>query len=240
MSGFRGFSENQIQHGEKEEVTLKTSKDVSRKQGKNRKNLKVQESPTKDIRMADDNNDDPPPEAFLSRQTVTNSNKIPTTEASKDPDVIEEALKEASPKVEQMQKRQKEIEEENKKKRKLLLDTITERKKQTDAEEKKLAMIQLEIQKIDLLVSSDIKFLRSTIEEASLDFLSAQKRYDKAEKEFVDAKLQLHQKQERKDLLTEHLMTIIEDSELRKAEKLAELMQQLQIPDCDSTTNRGE
>ena len=35
-------------------------------------------------------------------------------------------------------------------------------------------------------------------------------------------------------------MTIIEDSELRKAEKLAELMQQLQIPDCDSTTNRGE
>ena len=26
MSGFRGFSENQIQHGEKEEVTLKTSK----------------------------------------------------------------------------------------------------------------------------------------------------------------------------------------------------------------------
>ena len=149
--------------------------------------------------MADDNNDDPPPEAFLSRQTVTNSNKIPTTEAAKDPDVIEEALKEASPKVEQMQKRQKEIEEENKKKRKLLLDTITERllkknhcsifkrnhsqdivcfvlfrKKQTDAEEKKLAMIQLEIQKIDLLVSSDIKFLRSTIEEASLDFLSAQ------------------------------------------------------------------
>ena len=77
--------------------------------------------------MADDNNDDPPPEAFLSRQTVTNSNKIPTTEAAKDPDVIEEALKEASPKVEQMQKRQKEIEEENKKKRKLLLDTITER-----------------------------------------------------------------------------------------------------------------
>ena len=118
-----------------------------------------------------------------------------TESAIKDPDVIEEALKEAFPKVEQKQKRQKEIEEENKKKRKLLLDTINERllgksveclkeiisgfffsirKKQTDAEEKKLAMIQLEIQKIDLLVSSDIKYLRSTIEEASLDFLLAQ------------------------------------------------------------------
>ena len=69
--------------------------------------------------------------------------------------------------------------------------------------------------------------------------LPFRKRYDKAEKEFVDAKLQMHRKQERKDLLTEHLMTIIEDSELRKAKKLAELMQQLQIPDCDST-NRGE
>lgn len=236
MSSFRGFSENQIQHGEKEEVPLKSFKDVSRKQGKNRKNLKVQESPIKTV----DDNDHPPPEALLSRQTAAKSKTTPMTESAiKDPDVIEEALKEAFPKVEQKQKRQKEIEEENKKKRKLLLDTINERKKQTDAEEKKLAMIQLEIQKIDLLVSSDIKYLRSTIEEASLDFLLAQKRYDKAEKEFVDAKLQMHQKQERKDLLTEHLMTIIEDSELRKAKKLAELMQQLQIPDCDST-NRGE
>ena len=50
-----------------------------------------------------------------------------TESAIKDPDVIEEALKEAFPKIEQKQKRQKEIEEENKKKRKLLLDTINER-----------------------------------------------------------------------------------------------------------------
>lgn len=35
-------------------------------------------------------------------------------------------------------------------------------------------MIQLELQKIDLLVSNDVKLLRSTIEEASLDYMSAQ------------------------------------------------------------------
>lgn len=46
---------------------------------------------------------------------------------AKDPDVLEGALKEALPKVEKMERRQKEIEEENKKKRKLLLDTINER-----------------------------------------------------------------------------------------------------------------
>ena len=35
-------------------------------------------------------------------------------------------------------------------------------------------MIQLELQKIDLLVSNDIKLLRNTIEEASLEFTTAQ------------------------------------------------------------------
>ncbi len=57
------------------------------------------------------------------------------------------------------------------------------------------------------------------------------KRYDLAEKEFVTAKLNLHTKRERKELLTEHLMTIIEESETRKASKLSELMNQLKL--CD-------
>ena len=62
------------------------------------------------------------------------------------------------------------------------------------------------------------------------------KKYDQAEKEFVDAKLNLHIKQERKEMLTEHLMTIIEESENRKSKKLADLMTRLQIQDndCDS------
>ena len=61
------------------------------------------------------------------------------------------------------------------------------------------------------------------------------KKYDRAEKDYVDAKLNLHIKQERKELLTEHLMTIIEESEDRKSKRLADLMTKLQIDDkeCD-------
>ena len=55
------------------------------------------------------------------------------------------------------------------------------------------------------------------------------KRYEKAEHEFVEAKMDLHRKTERKDLLTEHLYTIIRENELRKAKKLEELMAKLNV-----------
>lgn len=59
--------------------------------------------------------------------------------------------------------------------------------------------------------------------------LNCRKRYEKAEKEYVEAKMDLHRKTERKDLLTEHLYTIIRENELRKAKKLEELMTKLNI-----------
>lgn len=49
----------------------------------------------------------------------------------------------------------------------------------------------------------------------------------KAEHEFVEAKQLLFSKRERKDLLTEHLCTIIEQNEMRKARRLTDLMIQL-------------
>jgi RAB6-interacting golgin len=55
------------------------------------------------------------------------------------------------------------------------------------------------------------------------------KRYEKAEKEFVEAKLDLHSKSERKEQLTGHLYTIIYQNEVRKAKKLAELMEKLEM-----------
>ena len=55
------------------------------------------------------------------------------------------------------------------------------------------------------------------------------KRYERAEKEFVEAKMDLQRKTERKDLLTEHLYTIIRENELRKAKKLEELMAKLNV-----------
>ena len=45
--------------------------------------------------------------------------------------------------------------------------------------------------------------------------------------------MDLHRKTERKDLLTEHLYTIIRENELRKAKKLAELMAKLNVATDD-------
>ena len=55
------------------------------------------------------------------------------------------------------------------------------------------------------------------------------KRYQKAEEEFVQAKLDVHLKEEIKDQLTQHLYTIIQENELRKARKLEELMSKLNL-----------
>lgn len=55
------------------------------------------------------------------------------------------------------------------------------------------------------------------------------KRYDRAEREFIEAKTDLHNKSEAKDLLTEHLYTVIHQNEVRKAKKLAELTHKLEL-----------
>ena len=90
-------------------------------------------------------------------------------------------------------------------------------------------MVNQELQKIDLMLTSDVKYLRNSIEQASLDFTEAQKRYDKAEREFIEAKLHLHSCQEKKELLTDHLCAIIEQNEMRKSKKLNTLMEEMNI-----------
>ena len=59
---------------------------------------------------------------------------------------------------------------------------------------------------------------------------SFRKRHEKAEKEYVNSKLDLKLKEERKEELTQHLYTIIQENELRKANKLEELMRKLNLP----------
>ncbi|KAK6628692.1 hypothetical protein RUM43_002507 [Polyplax serrata] len=125
--------------------------------------------------------------------------------------------------------RQKKLEEQNKKKKEMLDKVISARKKQTTEEVKRLQKIQEELQKLDMSLSNDVGILRNKIEEASLDFMDAQKRYNKAEKEFLEARQNLHGKSEKKELLTKLLCTIIEQNELRKAQKLSELMEKLEI-----------
>lgn len=54
------------------------------------------------------------------------------------------------------------------------------------------------------------------------------------------AKLDLHRKTEVKEQLTEHLYAIIQQNELRKAEKLEELVLQLQPEHRDASADRAD
>ncbi|XP_030627884.1 RAB6-interacting golgin [Chanos chanos] len=131
--------------------------------------------------------------------------------------------------LQQLQWEQRMMEEKNKKRKALLAKTIAEKSKQTQAEAMKLKKIQKELQVLDDSVSNDIGILRKLIEQASLEYSTAWKRFEKAESEYVAAKLDLHRKTEVKEQLTEHLCAIIQQNELRKAMKLEELMQQLEV-----------
>ncbi|XP_071103583.1 RAB6-interacting golgin-like [Haliotis cracherodii] len=127
------------------------------------------------------------------------------------------------------QKQQKMIEEANKQKRQYLTNAINERKKKAKAESVKLTKIQSELGRLDTLLSVDVGVIRDKIEAASIDYTEAQRRYSRAEQEFIHAKMDLFHKGELKERLTEHLYTIIHQNEVRKANKLAELMKQLEM-----------
>nr|XP_038946710.1 RAB6-interacting golgin isoform X1 [Rattus norvegicus] len=128
-----------------------------------------------------------------------------------------------------LQQEQRLMEEKNKRKKALLAQAIAERSRRTQAETMKLKRIQKELQALDDMVSADIGILRNRIDQASLEYSYARKRFDRAEAEYVTAKLDLQRKTETKEQLTEHLCTIIQQNELRKAQKLEELMRQLDV-----------
>ncbi|XP_063239326.1 RAB6-interacting golgin [Bacillus rossius redtenbacheri] len=131
--------------------------------------------------------------------------------------------------LDEFRERQRLMEEQNRQRKQLLSQALADRKKRTKEEARHLQQIQDELQKLDHLLSNDVSILRNHIENASIEFMEAQKRYDKAEKEFLAAKLVLFGKLERKELLTGHLCQIIEQNELRKARKLSELMDKLEL-----------
>lgn len=172
--------------------------------------------------------------------TVKESKTPPTPPSTpQDEKISEELSKDAAISreinaVEQYRIQQKVMEEQNKKKKQLLAEALVARQKRTKQEAVKLQKIKQQLEHLDHILSVDVSIVRDRIEEASREFVEAQKRYDRAEKEFVSSKLDLHEKQEHKDQLTEHLYTIIHQNELRKAKKLTELMECLDLEDDQS------
>ena len=55
-----------------------------------------------------------------------------------------------------------------------LSQAINDRKKKTEGDARKLDVVHKELEKIDLMLNTDVKFLRDSIEQASLDFMEAQ------------------------------------------------------------------
>lgn len=140
-----------------------------------------------------------------------------------------EALSREMNNLDKFRDQQKMIEEANKQRKALLSKTLTERQKKAREEAQKLSHIQKEVQLLDNRLSADVTLIRSRIESASKDYMEAQRRYDRAEREFIEAKMDLQKKSDLKEQLTEHLYTIIHQNELRKAEKLSQLMNELHV-----------
>lgn len=65
-------------------------------------------------------------------------------------------------------------------------------------------------------------------------YCNFRKHYDNIEQLFLKAKVDLHQACEKKELLTEHLCTIIAHNEDRKAKRLTELMDKVGLTDTNN------
>ncbi|KAJ2944182.1 hypothetical protein O0L34_g18159 [Tuta absoluta] len=130
-------------------------------------------------------------------------------------------------KLEELQLQQKIMEEQNKKRKEMLAKALADRTKQTTEEVQRLEKIKRELQILDGRFSQDVAVLRKKIDQACLTYAEAEKHYLKVEKDFLQAKIQLQKEKEKKELLTEHLCTLITHNETRKAQKLETLMLEL-------------
>ena len=112
---------------------------------------------------------DPPPPPATENKSPDENLQNPV------PENVEEPPPESKlSKLEAFQEKQKLIEEQNRKRKEMLSKAIMDRKKKTDSESKKLDIVQLELQKIDVMLNTDVQFLRDSIEQASFEFMEAQ------------------------------------------------------------------
>ncbi|GAB0096214.1 RAB6-interacting golgin [Sergentomyia squamirostris] len=128
------------------------------------------------------------------------------------------------------------MEEHNKQKQEMLYKAIEQHSERTAAEAKKLHEVRQELKKLDAELAGDVAILRKQIESATIQYANTQKQYQQIEMMFLKAKRELYEASEKKDLLTEHLITIIAHKEDRKAKRLTELMEKVGLsPDNPSS-----
>eukprot|EP01007_Sphenomonas_quadrangularis_P003337 NODE_645_length_1274_cov_365.031837_g510_i0.p1 GENE.NODE_645_length_1274_cov_365.031837_g510_i0~~NODE_645_length_1274_cov_365.031837_g510_i0.p1 ORF type:complete len:299 (+),score=16.98 NODE_645_length_1274_cov_365.031837_g510_i0:70-966(+) len=128
---------------------------------------------------------------------------------------------------------QKKLEETVRKRTQLVAATVAERAAKAAQEMRVLQMVQGELAKLDRLLQPDVDRLRNLICDAAWSLENAERRLKRAEKEFIAAKMEQHMRQEEKQSLTDRLYALIQENEVRKAQKLDELMAKLRLCDLD-------
>lgn len=164
----------------------------------------------------------------------------PSTQSTGDKEIVLEPQQvEGSPfrgvSLKDFEQQRKRIEEQNKQKVHLLEKAIEKHSQKTAQEAKRLEEVKKELSKLDSELAADVAILRKQIEVATQQFSQVQKHYDYIEQLFLKAKLDLHQSHEKKELLTEHLCTIIAHNEDRKAKKLTELMEKVGLSESNGS-----
>ncbi|XP_055707823.1 RAB6-interacting golgin isoform X2 [Phlebotomus papatasi] len=134
----------------------------------------------------------------------------------------------------EFESQRKMMEEHNKQKQDMLCKAIEQHSERTAAEAKKLKEVKQELSKLDAELASDIAILRKEIEAATIQYANTEKQYQQIEAMFLKAKMELYQASEKKELLTEHLCTIIAHKEDRKAKRLTELMEKVGLNSPES------
>ncbi|XP_039964394.1 RAB6-interacting golgin [Bactrocera tryoni] len=166
-----------------------------------------------------------------STNEADDSSILPTAQESKVSKPTVDLLNTDSPfrgmSLREFETQRKLIEEQNKQKKELLHKAIELHSQKTAAEARKISEIKEELAKLDNDLALDVSILRKQIDNACIYFSQVEKQYIKIEAQFLKAKIDLHNAAEKKELLTEHLCTVIAHNEDRKAQKLSELMQKV-------------
>ncbi|XP_077297220.1 golgin, RAB6 interacting [Arctopsyche grandis] len=248
MSGtFKGFTENEIQKMKKtsldNDVRMKKKKPLNQSTSNPNSTTLEQCEPIRDeaklfkpkiepiiTANAEDIRNDNFQEINIHDNEANNN----VEDASSDRDaenltmIVDSILRFERPvNMQEFQLQQKLIEEQNRKRREMLSKALEDREKQTAEEAIRLEKIKKELQTLDAQLSGDVSILRKQIDKCSLAYAESEKQYHKIEMEFLAAKMHLQKEKERKEMLTEHLCTLIAHNESRKAKKLESLMDQL-------------
>ena len=123
------------------------------------------------------------------------------------------------------------LKKELEKKEKLVQSALQHRFKKMEAEEIKLRQIRSTLKSLSVDTGKEIHVLRGKIENTESMLAKAEGTLRYKEKEIIELKESVNKLRDKKNLLTEHLSTIIYESEKKKQEKLKELMVALDLGD---------